>query len=266
MSGLIDTHCHLNFSQFDDDLAEVLQRARSSGVNNILVPGSDLPTSIKAIELAEKFDFIYAAVGFHPHYAAEWSSNCSERLTALASHPKVVAIGEIGLDYYRNLSPVEKQKDVFTAQLEIAKNLNLPIIVHNRDSTLDMMAIMTDWYISLQNPKSRLVETPGVFHSFNQSLEIADQLLAMNFALGISGPVTFPSAVQLQNVVKSLPLTSLLLETDSPYLSPQPNRGKRNEPAFINAIAQKIALLQNIPVEDVLEITAKNAERTFAWS
>lgn len=266
MSELVDTHCHLNFSQFDQDLADVIGRALDTGVEIILVPGSDLPSSIKSVELADRYDFIYAAVGFHPHYAADWMHNSYNRIAELAAHPKVVAVGEIGLDYYRNISPVEKQREAFHAQLEIAETLRLPVIIHNRDSTEDMMSIISNWYKRLKENTNPLAERPGVFHSFNQSLDIANTLIDMNFSLGISGPVTYPNAVELQQTVKSLPLSSILLETDAPYLSPQAHRGKRNEPAFIESVAQKIAFLHNIPVEDVAQVTKSNAERTFAWS
>ena len=266
MLGLVDTHCHLNFSQFEQDLADVIERAIDSGIEKILVPGSDLPSSIRAVELADKYEHIYAAVGFHPHYASDWTDESGDKLIELATHNKVVAIGEIGLDYYRNISPVEKQKRAFHAQLGIAEKLMLPIIIHNRESTDDMMSIINEWYKSLKENSNPLADRPGAFHSFNQTIELANTLIAKQFSLGISGTITYPNAGELQQVVKSLPLDYLLLETDAPYLAPQTHRGKRNEPAFIESVAQNIAFLHNISVDNVAQVTNSNAERIFAWS
>jgi TatD DNase family protein len=259
-----DTHCHLDFNQFDEDREKVLQRAQKAGIVWILNPGIDLETNQAAIALAHRYPgVINAAVGIHPNFGKPWTSEIIPMLRKQAAQEGVVAIGEIGLDYYRKHTPFNQQKVMLREQLNLASELNLPIILHNRESTKDLLLILKQWYQDLVAAGSPLTKRPGVFHSYNEDFQTAVTILSMNFCVGISGPVTFTNAVKLKAVVKNLPIKDILLETDAPFLTPHPHRGKRNEPAYIPLIAEEISRLHGISPKEVAEITYSNAMRLF---
>jgi TatD DNase family protein len=263
---LTDTHCHLNLAVFEDQLPKILERAWEQGVNRILIPGIDIETSRKAVALADLHPNLFAAVGVHPGDAATWKPDSVSQLRELAQHPKAAAIGEIGLDYYRDRSPRDVQRNVFEAQLELAADLNLPVVIHNREAMDDLWSTLTAWQAQLAVSGSPLAERPGVLHSYDGSLSSAQQAIEKGFFIGISGPVTFKNASERQNVAASLPLDHLLIETDAPYLTPQPHRGQwPNEPAFVSFIAEKIAALHQQPVQTVLQTTWENAANLFHW-
>lgn len=254
---LIDTHAHLDFPHFDADREAVLERAEAAGVTAILNVGADLESSRRAVALAEKHDRIYAAVGVHPHDAQKLDGAALAELRALARHPKVVAIGEIGLDFYRDLSPRDVQRRAFQAQLAWAARLGKPVIIHDREAHDEVLAILADWVA--EDPEHRC----GVFHCFSGDLAMARQVVALGFYLGVDGPVTYHNARKLPEIVTWLPLDRLLVETDCPYLTPHPHRGRRNEPAYVRLVAERIAELREMPVEKLAEATTTNARRLF---
>jgi TatD DNase family protein len=239
-----------------------MERARLALVRSIVVPGVELQSSQAAVSLAQEYREIVAAVGVHPHEAKTVNQSALIELRSLASRAHVVAVGEIGLDYYRDLSPREVQRQAFQAQLELAAELGLPVIVHNREAHADVLAMLGDWHVGLR-ASSRLHTCPGVLHSFSGDTALAECFTAMGFQLGISGPVTYPNAKKTRTVVKTIPLEHLLLETDAPYLAPQARRGKRNEPAYVRYVAEAIAEARAISVEQVIEQTTRNADRLF---
>lgn len=262
---LADTHCHLDFDLFTPDREAVIARARQAGVDRILNPGIDLESSRAALELAEKYDIVYAAVGVHPNESTTWDGDTLRTLRELASHPKVVAIGEIGLDYYRDRAPRDLQQKVFQEQLMLAAELSLPVVIHNRQASDDVMEILKEWQVELMGANVLLAEHPGVLHSFSASEQAAHEAIGLNFYIGITGPVTFKNAPDLQQLVAHIPLDRLLIETDAPFLTPHPHRGERNEPAYVRFVAEKIAELHNLPVEMVSNSTSINAGRLFHW-
>jgi len=250
----IDTHTHLFFPNFEEDLDEVIQRAKENGVEYMLIPGTDIPTTKQAIEIAEKYDFIYAAAGVHPHDTAEWKDEMINEIKELAQHEKVVAIGEIGLDYYYDFSPKEKQHQAFKAQIELALELNLPIIVHSRDSQDDMMDIIRSYK-----------ETPlkAQLHCFAGTIEEARELIEMGHFISFPGNITFKKMDSLREVLKRVDTENLLLETDSPFMTPVPHRGKRNEPAYVKLVAEKVAEIHHLTLEDIGRTTSYNAYKLF---
>jgi len=260
---LVDTHAHLDFSQFDADRPSVIERAKATGVAAILNVGADLPSSQRAVALAEEYDCIYAAVGVHPHDAKKLDGAALAELRELAGHPKVVAVGEIGLDFYRDLSPRDVQRRAFQAQLAWAAKLGKPVIIHDRDAHDEVMDILADWAVGLK--ASPLDGRPGVLHTFSGDLAMAERAMDLGFFISISGPVTYQNARQLPGIVRMLPLTHLLVETDCPFLAPHPHRSKRNEPAYVRLVAERIAALRNIPLDDLAEATTANARRLFEW-
>jgi len=269
---LVDTHCHLYFESFDKDLQQVLARSVDEGVGRILCPGIDLKTSREAVSLAEAYPQVYAAVGIHPNDCLGWTEHTIDELRLLVDHPKVVAIGEIGLDYYRDRAPKDLQQRVFNEQLLLAAETALPVIIHTRnsnggspDAMDDALDILVNWQTELAASAPLLYERPGVFHSYSGNEQIARRAMQLNFRIGITGPVTFQNAPELQQVVGQLPLDHLLIETDAPFLTPHPYRGKRNEPGFVRLVAEKIAQLHNLPFEVVADITTINAGRLFNW-
>lgn len=259
--NLVDSHCHLDSPQFTRDRAQVVERARLALVRSIVVPGVELQSSRAAVGLAQEYREIVAAVGVHPHEAKTVDQSTLIALRALAGQAQVVAVGEIGLDYYRDLSPREAQRQAFQAQLELAAELGLPVIVHDREAHADVLAMLRDWHVGLSDPV--LQACPGVLHSFSGDTVLAEHITAMGFRLGISGPVTYPNAEKTRAVVRTVPLDHLLIETDAPYLAPQARRGKRNEPAYVRYVAEAIAETRAIPVEQVIEQTTRNANRLF---
>jgi TatD DNase family protein len=265
LASFVDTHCHLDFNIFDSDRPEVINRAIEAGVSRIINPGIDLQTSQVAIHLAEVYPAVKAAIGVHPNDGSTWHRETISHLRELASRPGVVAIGEIGLDYYRDRTPKVRQKEIFRSQLDLAAELILPVIIHNRQSIHDLMPILGEWHDGLVKAGSILAKRPGVLHSFDGTLADAQQAIAMNFFIGVSGPVTFTNARQRQTVIAALPLSHLLLETDAPFLTPHPHRGERNEPAYVRLMGMKVAELLDQPMSVIFEATSSNASRLFPW-
>lgn len=251
---LFDTHVHLNAEQYKEDLEEVINRALNEGVSQMVVVGFDRPTVEKAMELVEKYDFLYASVGWHPVDAIDMKDEDLLWIEELASHPKVVAIGEMGLDYYWDKSPKNIQKEVFRRQIQLAKKVKLPIIIHNRDATADIVEILKE-----EGAK----EVGGIMHCFSGSPETAKECVEMNFYISLGGPVTFKNAKKPKEVAEAIPLEKLLIETDCPYLAPHPYRGKRNEPSYVKLVAEQIAELKGISFEEVAEATTDNAKKIF---
>ena len=253
---LIDSHAHIQLDKFDVDREAVLERAQKAGVHAIMVIGFDLETSRGAIVLAEKYDQIYATVGMHPHDAKDLDDETVRVFRDLAAHPKVVALGEMGLDYYRDLSPRPIQKAAFECQLDLAEELDLPIVIHNREAYHDILPIL----------QARHGRVRGVMHCFSGDDKIMHQSLALGFYIGIGGPVTYRKSNVLQEVAQKAPPDALLVETDCPWLAPQFRRGKRNEPSYVRATADKIAELRGISLEEIGEITTQNFEALFITS
>lgn len=251
---LFDSHAHLNAIQYEEDIVEVIQRARDEKVTHIVVVGFDRDTISKAMELTDKYDMIYAAVGWHPVDAIDMTDEDLNWIKQLASHPKVVAIGEMGLDYYWDKSPKDIQKEVFRKQIQLAKEVKLPIIIHNRDATEDVVRILQEENAS---------EVGGIMHCFTGSLEVAKQCMDMNFYISFGGPVTFKNAKKPKEVVKEIPMDRLLIETDCPYLTPHPFRGKRNEPSYVKYVAEQIAELRGVTLEEIGTKTSDNARKLF---
>ncbi len=258
-----DTHCHLDMPAFSEDFDVVLQRARDAGLEFVIIPALDCATANNALELArQKPDFFYATVGIHPNYAAEVEPDCLDQLFRLATQQGVVAIGEIGLDYHWDYATPAQQKAVLLPQLELARDLNLPLVIHNRDAAQDLGPILLEWQASL--PSSHPLKTrPGVMHSYTGPQELALSLLEAGFYFGIGGPVTYKNGKDKQALVELLPREKVLLETDSPYLPPHPHRGERNEPSFIPLIAAKVGEIWGVSAEEVGQITTANAKRLF---
>lgn len=264
--SFIDSHCHLNFDAFDRDRSQVVQKARELGIIRILNPGIDIETSKTALEYSVEFPEVYVAIGVHPNSGLSWSLNTQSELKQMAGEQKVVAIGEIGLDYYRNYAPRELQLSIFQQQLELAAELELPVIIHNREASEEIFDILQNWHHKLKKSTSKLADYPGVMHSYSGTLDLAKALVAINFKIGITGPVTFRNSQILQSVVSSMPLESLLIETDAPYLTPHPYRGKRNEPANVRIVAEKIAELKGYTIDKIADITTEEANKLFDWS
>ncbi|WKY47993.1 TatD family hydrolase [Eubacteriaceae bacterium ES3] len=251
----IDSHTHIDDEKFNEDREAVIERALEAGVGKMINPGADEDSSRRAVSLADLHESIYAAVGIHPHDAKTYDEKKhGELFSKWAQNEKVIAIGEIGLDYHYDLSPREVQQEVFIKQIALAKKVNLPIIIHNRESMADMERILKAHFAA---------EPGGVMHSYSGSVEMAKVFLDMGLYLSISGPLTFKNARKLPDVVKMVPLDRLLVETDSPYLTPTPHRGKRNEPAYVRLVAEEVARIKGLPIEEIEEITAQNAIHLF---
>ncbi len=263
MPSLVDTHAHLDFNKFDGDREAVLRRAREAGVTTILTVGVDLPSSRRAVELAARYEGVYAAVGVHPHDAKSLDGAALAALRDLARRPQVVAVGEIGLDFYRDLSPRDVQRRAFRAQLAWAAKLGKPVIIHDREAHDEVLSILTDWAAGLRG--SPLTGRAGVLHTFSGDREMAERAIELGFYLSISGPVTYKNARRLSEIVAALPLDRLLVETDCPFLAPHPHRGKRNEPAYVRLVAERVAELQNVTLDELAEATTANAYRLFEF-
>jgi len=259
--ALIDTHAHLDFPRFDADRPAAIERARAAGVVAIVNVGTDLASSRQAVSLAEQYGTVYAAVGMHPHDAIKLDGATLAQLRGLAQAPKVVAVGEIGLDYYRDRSPRDVQRRAFQAQLAWAAKLGKPVIVHDRDAHDEILEILSDWAAGLD--QSKLAGQLGVLHTFSGDLDMAKKAIDLGFYLSISGPVTYKNAGQLLDVVRALPLERLLVETDCPFLAPEPYRGKRNEPAYTRLVAERIAELKGVSFDTLARATTANARRLF---
>jgi len=255
---LVDSHAHIDVPLYDEDRDQVMARAREAGVAAVVNVGCDLDSSAASIRLAERYDDVFAALGFHPHNAARISDGDLERLAELAQHPKAVAIGETGLDFYRNLSPKEEQIKAFKGQLELAQRLNLPVIIHCRNAQEEVLSILEQW----AGGSKRASQPLGVLHCFSGDIQLAQKYIEMGFLLSIAGPITYSSSHALE-IALNMPLDKLLIETDCPFLTPRPHRGKRNEPSYLSFIVEKIGEIKGMPSDLVAEHTAKNAIRFY---
>jgi len=252
--NLFDTHTHLDAPQFDEDREETIRRAVEGGVTRMINVGFNRETIPSTMKLAETHDFIYAAVGWHPQDAITMKEGDLEWIASLCSHEKVVAIGEIGLDYYWDTSPKDVQHRVLRQQIGLARELNMPIVIHNRDAHEDIVKILRE---------EKASEVGGVMHSFSGSWETAKLCLNMGFHLSFGGPITFKNARQPKEVLAQVPMDRLLIETDSPYLTPHPYRGKRNESAHVRLVAEAAAQIKGVEVEEIARITTKNGLERF---
>ncbi len=264
--ALVDTHCHLDFHLYDEDREAVLQRAYEAGVTRIVIPALDVTSAHAAIALAERYEGLYVAVGFHPNEIGPHAGPPDPALAeirALAAHSKVVAIGEIGLDYHWDKTPPAVQHLWLERQLDLAAELSLPVILHNREATADMLAVLAAWYG--HGLPSALEGRAGVLHSFSATWVDAEVALGLGFYIGITGPITFKKADELREVAAKVPAERLLVETDGPFLAPHPHRGERNEPAYVRLIAAKLAEVRGAPLEEVATQTTRNAATLFAW-
>jgi TatD DNase family protein len=267
---LTDTHCHLDSEAFDPDRAVVIQRALEAGVQRMLTPGLDLRSSRRCVELANEYPAVFAAVGIHPTEIKMEDIRDLDALREMAKQPKVVAIGEIGLDYYWVKDPDEQalQREVLRRQLQLAAELGKPVILHSRNSgdadhgpcSDDLMSILEEWVKSRSE-----AAIPGVLHSFSGNADMARRAVDLGFYIGVTGPVTYKNADARRRVIAALPLERLLIETDAPYLAPEPWRGKRNEPAYVAHIADKIAAIQSGTPADIAAVTGANAAQMFTW-
>jgi TatD DNase family protein len=270
--NLTDTHCHLYFESYQKDLPEVLDRARDAGLKRILVPAIDLESCREVLKLIDAHDFIYGAIGIHPNSAQTWQPGTLETLKSMADHPKVVAIGEIGLDYFRNHAPHNLQREVLISQLQLAGEHQLPVVLHVRNKSEedrscleDMLTILENWLKGVSELYPDGSYRPGVLHSFSGNIEESNRAVRAGFFLGIPGFVTFKNSTTIQEVIKNTRITRLLVETDGPFLTPHPFRGKRNEPAHVRYIVDKISEVTEMPGEQVAEQTAENAANLFMW-
>ncbi len=247
-----DTHAHYDDKKYDEDRHALLASFKQNNISHVINIGCDIKSSLASIELAKKYDFVYASVGIHPHNAKDTNDEDYDTLYKLAKDSKVVAIGEIGLDYHYNFSPKEKQIEVFTNLLKISKNITMPVIIHSREACQDVFDTIK---------KSGV--TKGVIHAYSGSLELAKEYIKLGFFIGVGGVVTFKNAKKLVDVVKNIPLENILLETDSPYLTPEPFRGTRNNSQNLKFVAQKISEIKQIDSTLVEDITLKNAQNLF---
>jgi TatD DNase family protein len=251
----IDTHCHLDFENFDDDRESVVQRSIKNKIEAIITIGTNVETSVKSIELSEKFATVFSAVGVHPNDAVKANKKTIQQIYDLSANPKVVAIGEIGLDYYRDYTPAEIQKELFRMQLKLARDREMPVIIHNRQAHSDVYDILVE---------EKSSDIKGVLHSFDGDMHFLDSVLSYNFHISFTGVITFKSA-NYNELIKRVPMENILLETDSPFLTPVPFRGKRNEPSYVTYIAEKIAKVKGISVEELANITSENARNLFKF-
>jgi TatD DNase family protein len=250
---LVDTHCHLNLHQFDADGTDVIARAVAAGVKQIVVPGTDLASSRQAVALADRYPQVLAAVGVHPNDAQAFGASDLDELRQLAALPKVVALGEIGLDLYWQIVPLAQQRRAFEAQLQLAADLDKPAIVHDRQAHAEVWEVL----------KANRPPAGAVLHAFSGDQALAEAAAADGFYLGVDGPLTYKNSRALQAIFAAVPLEHILLETDAPYLTPQPHRGQRNEPAYVRYVAEKLAALRQLTFDEVAQTTTANAARFF---
>lgn len=246
----VDTHCHINLKDYSEDFEDVIERIEKR-LDFVINIGFDLKSSEESLELAEKYSFIYAAIGVHPNDALTYNDSIEKQLEEMAKNKKVAAIGEIGLDYYRDYTPKDVQKNVFRKQLELAEKLKKPVVIHCRDAYEDTINILKEYK-----------NINGIFHSYSGSYDTA-KLLIDRFYFSVSGPVTFKNARNIKEIVEKLPIEKILIETDSPYLTPEPFRGKRNEPCYVEYVAKTVASIKSIDYQEVIDITTLNARRAF---
>jgi len=253
-SMLIDSHCHLNHDQFADDLSQVIARAEVAEVRRMIVVGYDIPSSERAVRLAEQFAPVYAAVAVHPHDSKGYDVGAEARVRALATHPKVVSIGEIGLDYHYDFSPREAQFTAFRAQLALAREVGLPVIIHCREAYGDVLDVLEAGGVE---------GIGGVMHCWGGTQREAERALASGLHLGFGGTLTFKNAAPTREVARAVPLDRVLVETDAPYLAPVPYRGKRNEPAYTRLVVEKLAEIRGLPPDSIAAATTENVRRLF---
>lgn len=253
-SKFIDSHAHLDDRRFNRDRERLIESLKDNDVEAVLNPGADLKSSIKAVEMAEKYPFIYAAVGCHPHDSKYMDDRTMDKFKDLAKSDKVLAIGEIGLDYHYDNSERDVQRRWFREQIRLAKDLDLPYIVHDREAHGDILKIMKEEYYD---------GVTGILHCYSGSVELAKEFIKLGFYISLAGPVTYPRARVPKMVAKEIPLDKLLIETDAPYLTPQVYRGKRNEPKYVRYVAEEIAKIRNISVDEVAEKTSENFKKLF---
>ncbi|WIF95945.1 TatD family hydrolase [Caminicella sporogenes] len=251
---LFDSHTHLDDRKFDKDRDDVIKRAKENGISYIMNPGADYESSVRAVELADKYDMVYAAVGIHPHDAKTMDEMMLELLKAMTKKPKVMAIGEIGLDYHYDYSPREVQKKWFREQIRLAKEVKLPIIIHDREANNDVMKILKE---------ENAFENGVLLHCYSGSTELAKEYIKLGAYISIAGPITFKNARKAVEVVQTVPIEYLMIETDAPYLTPVPYRGKRNETSYVRFVAEKIAEIKGISFEEVAQKTTENAKKYF---
>lgn len=251
---IVDSHCHIDDEKFNLDRDELIANFENEDIDFLVDPAIDVKSSMEIVKIAQNNERIFCAVGIHPHEVDDVTDEDIEKIYELSFEDKVVAIGEIGLDYYYDNSPREKQKEVFRKQLEIAKKRKLPVIIHTRDS-------MGDTYDILSEFKGEVI---GVMHCYTGSLEMAKRFMELGYYISISGAVTFKNAVNVREMAKNIPLESIMVETDSPYLTPEPNRGKRNEPKYVHFVAQKVAEIKEMEVNDLIYHTNSNARNLFS--
>ncbi len=250
---MIDTHCHLDFDVYNDRRDEIVAEANAAGVHTIINIGVDPDSSVRSVELAHTYDSIYAAVGVHPHDAKTLNDEVEHQIRELAHRPKVVAIGEIGLDYYRNLSPRSVQRRAFCRQMEMAVELGLPIVIHTRESFQETVDIVREYAADL---------TGGVFHCFPGNVDDAFEVIDLGFAVSFGGVITFKNA-KMAHVATRVPLDKIILETDAPFLSPEPYRGKENHPAYVMYVYRKLAELRGISVKETEQVVDRTAQKLF---
>lgn len=251
---LFDSHCHLNDDTLLSDLSAVMENAARAGVRQIVIPSYDFASNERGVDIAKQWPGVYAAVGIHPNDANDYTTAVRDQIVEWAQLPYVVAIGEIGLDYHWDTVPKERQFEVFREQIRLARELRLPIIIHDREAHGDIVTLLQE---------EDAAEVGGIMHAFSGSWEMAQICMKMNFMISFGGPVTFKNGKRPQEVAAKVPLEYLLIETDAPYLTPEPFRGKRNEPAHVQYVAQKIADLRGMDVEELARVTKANAERVF---
>jgi TatD DNase family protein len=250
---MIDSHCHLDFDTFDNRREQLLDDARGVGVQLVIDIGVDLESSVRAVALAEQFEMVYAAVGVHPHDSKSVDERVLAELRRLAANPKVVAIGEIGLDYYRNLSPHDIQRQAFRQQLELASDRALPVVIHTREAFDETVAIVREYAPKLVG---------GVFHCFPGNSEDARRVIDMGFCISVGGVITFPDS-RMSHLAVEAPLEKMILETDSPYLTPQPFRGQQNQPAYVGYVYRKLAELKGLPLSEVETTVDRTCRKLF---
>ena len=250
---MIDSHCHLDFKQFDGRRDQVIADANAAGVHTIINIGVDLETSRRSVELAEEYDCVFATVGVHPHDARTMTDAALAELRGMARHERVKAIGEIGLDFYRTLSPRDTQQAVFRRQLELAVEMKMPVVIHTRQAMRETIEIIRDYASRLPG---------GVFHCFPGDDRDAFEVIEMGFAVAVGGTITFPNS-RMARMATAAPLDKILLETDAPFLAPEPYRGKTNQPAYIPYVCRQLAKLKQIPTSEVEKITDRNCQKLF---
>ena len=253
-NGVIDTHCHLDMLSGEKELGTIICSANGAGVKQIITVGIDLQSSQKAVQYAEQYPGVYATIGVHPHNVASITDPYLEQLIKLAEHPKVVAYGEIGLDFVKMYAPKETQLEQYEKQVRLAKDLGLPLVIHDREAHDDIIHILK---------KFSPFPAGGVMHCFSGDLQYAEEVLALGFYISIPGVVTFNKTYELQKVVQHIPLASILIETDAPFLAPAPMRGRKNKPDYLLYTAQKIAELKETSLDTVARITSENAAKLF---